>query len=330
MTGAPGAGKSTVAVDHAINRYAMEGRKVVANFPIDFSGAARRPGGKLANATCYVIPDRPTRADLDLLEFGGTNEHDAGLLIIDEAGTWLNSRTWNVQIAGQPSGDTPIDEDGGPPEGRMALRARALQTRPPTEREKIIDWLTQSRKRYWDIILVAQAISMLDKQVRDAVCEMVVSIRRFDRKKVLGVRLPRAHYAVVRYGPEVNAPVLEKWFYTGKEAHKCFASYRLFGSDAAHYTVLPPRLTKFRGPPPPTRADRVRAWLRADPPGQVVDGASARPPLAPRHPLTDLLAKLPPAERLAHWRRLEARGAFERLKTLPAPLASSGGPRRAL
>jgi hypothetical protein len=212
LTGQPGTGKSTLLVEHAINRYAAQGRRVACNFPIDFAPVCRRPDSLLSRASCQVIPDRPTRADLDLIGYGSEiqREEHFGLLAIDEAGVWLNSRSW----AGQ-------------------------------EREKLIDWLSQSRKRCWDIILVAQGTDMIDKQVRNAIVEGVVKIRRTDRLRILGVKLPRVHIGIARYGVEANAPVIERWFYRGADAHRCFGSYRLFGADAAHYSVLPATQTKW-------------------------------------------------------------------------------------
>lgn len=226
VSGWPGAGKSTVAVQHAIYRYACQGRRVVANFPIDFSPVAVRRGARLSQAAVQVIPDRPSRADLDALGVGGAREDLAGMLVIDEAGGWLNSRTWNAHNV--------VDFRTG---------------EKVNERDRIIDWLTQSRKRYWDIYLIAQAPAMLDKQVREAVCECVVRIRRFDRFKVCGVSMPRVHIAIVRYGLEAQAPVIERWFYRGTEAQRCFGSYRVFGADAYHYSILPADQVKWRGKP---------------------------------------------------------------------------------
>lgn len=264
MTGYPGAGKSTVMVEHAIVRYASQGRRVVANFPIDFAPATIRRKSKLSAASCLVIPDRPTRADLDEIGIGGESEEKAGLLMIDEAGTWLNTRTWQ----------------GG-------------------DRDKIIDWLSQSRKRGWDIILVAQAAGMLDKQVRDAICEMVVKIRRLDRKRVLGMPLPRVHFAICRYGLEANAPVLERWVYRGEMAQKCFGSYRLFGADNAPYCVLPATHTKWREPKKPGMLSRL-----------IKCAPRAPRPLKPKLPLVSLVQALPVEERMRHWHRLSAAGAF--------------------
>lgn len=223
ITGWPGAGKSTVAVQHAIYRYACQARRVVANFPVDFAPVATLRRSHLAGASCEVLPDRPTRRDLDALGMGGESEETAGMLIVDEAGGWLNARTW--------ASTAKLDPVTG---------------EKTTERELIIDWLTQSRKRYWDVYIIAQAPAMLDKQVREAVCELVVRIRRLDRFRLAGMSLPRMHIAIVRYGLDTNGPVVERWYYRGGEAHRCFMSYRLFGPEATGYCVLPARDTKWR------------------------------------------------------------------------------------
>jgi len=229
VTGWPGAGKSTVAVEHAITRYASAGRRVVANFPIDFAPVCVRRGAALSKASVQVIPDRPSRADLDAIGVGGEREDTAGMLIVDEAIGWLNARSWQGRTARDGEGRALVDGEG----------------KPLNERELVIDWLTQSRKRFWDVYLIAQAATFIDKQAREGVCELVVRIRRLDRFKVGGVGLPRVHIAIVRYGLEQQAPVVERWMYRGADAHKCFGSYRLFGSQSAHYSVLPADQTRF-------------------------------------------------------------------------------------
>jgi len=227
LIGQPRTGKSTVAIDLAINRYASQGRRVVANFPIDFSPACDNPGTLLSRAACRVIPDRPSRIDLDAIGEGGPDEERAGLLIIDEAGTWCNARTWQGN-----------------------------------DRMEVLDWLTQSGKRYWDVILIAHSVGMLDKQLRESVCEMVARIRRTDRVRIMGVRLPRVHVAVVRYGTDPQGPILERWIYRGSVAHLCYGSYRLFGDAREHYSVLPAMLTKFANLPPPMS---LLEWIRLVP-----------------------------------------------------------------
>jgi len=230
LIGQPRTGKSTVAIDLAINRYASQGRRVVANFPIDFAPACERPGTLLAKASARVIPDRPNRSDLDSIGEGGVDEEHAGLLIIDEAGTWCNARTWQG-------------------EDRMA----------------ILDWLTQSGKRYWDVILIAHSVGMLDKQLRESVCEMVARIRRTDRVRILGYRLPRVHVAVVRYGTDPQGPILERWVYRGTVAHLCYGSYRLFGPGKGHYSVRPAMETKFAKKPKRLTFADLRAFVNRAP-----------------------------------------------------------------
>lgn len=220
LYGQPGTGKSTLATGIA-REYASEGRKVATNYHVDWSPVSNRPDGAMARAWCTVLPDRPAINDLMCIglgwhegEFG--REDRAGLLVIDEAGPWLNSRTWSDK-----------------------------------NRAEIIDWFLHSRKRGWDVVLIAQAPSLLDKQVRDAVIEGYARCRRMDRVKVpvLGLAMPRIHVAVARYGLDQNAPVLQRWWYRGGDIHKCYQSYQIFAQgDAveAPYSTLPPRLTKWR------------------------------------------------------------------------------------
>src|SRR5687768_10855219 len=91
VTGKLGSGKSLYSISHAWS-YFKDGRKVVANFPIDFS--TKYPTKKSLKNSVRVLPDLPTPQDLIDLGVGGEYEHTAGLIIIDEAARWLNSRDW--------------------------------------------------------------------------------------------------------------------------------------------------------------------------------------------------------------------------------------------
>lgn len=238
LYGQPGTGKSTLATGLALD-YLQAGRHVAANFPIDAAPASNSRSGKLADAWVEVIPARPSFEALMALGVGWRAKEDYlredrnGLLIIDEAGPWLNSRTWADK-----------------------------------QRAEIIDWMLHSRKRGWDIVLIAQAPGLLDKQVREAVIEGYARCRRLDRLKIAGVHMPRVHIALCRYGLDPNAPLLERWVYRGTLEHKCFQSYALFSgenTDAGSYCTLPPRLTKWAGrlSPVEERLAQLRALVAA-------------------------------------------------------------------
>lgn len=275
LYGQPGTGKTTLGTSIAID-YASQGRKVAANFHIDLAPASHSEKSPLSRQWCTVLPDRPTFEQLKSVGFGWHEsekgrEDRAGLLLIDESGPWLNSRTWN-------------DKD----------------------RQQIIDWLLHSRKRGWDIIFIAQAPSLLDKQVREAVIEGYARCRRTDRMKVpfLPLRFPRFHVAVCRYGLGPNEPVLERWFYRGTEAHACFNSHALFDEGSGPggpYSTLPATYTKWR--------DYVSTWTKIK---QRLFPVLALPPReleAPPQILT-LIRKLPPDQRMRHWQRFRELGAI--------------------
>lgn len=217
VTGRLGSGKSLACVGKAVE-YASKGRRVVSNFFLDLAPACFRQDSHLARCAPLIIPSRPTAADLVALGRGGPSEHEAGLLILDECGTFLNSRQWQGS-------------------GRNAL----------------IDWFLHSRKLGWDIILICQHQAMLDKQIRDAMCEFLVTVRRLDKMSVpiiswlLPIKLPQVHIAQVRYGLGPNDPTSDHWVFRGKNLYACYNTEWI--SDASEqgvYSVLPAELSKFR------------------------------------------------------------------------------------
>lgn len=217
LTGRLGAGKSLAAVSKAVE-YAAKGRRVVTNFFLDLAPVAHRSGTNLARSAPLVISARPTAADLRALGRGGPTEHEAGLLILDECATFLNSRQW------QGSG-----------------------------RNELIEWFLHSRKLGWDIILIVQHQAMLDKQIRDALCEFLVTVRRLDKMKIpviswlIPFKMPQVHIAQVRYGLSPNDPTADHWVFRGKNLYPCYSTEWI--SDAAEqgsYSVLPAELSKFR------------------------------------------------------------------------------------
>jgi hypothetical protein len=247
LTGKLGSGKSLAAVGRAVE-YVEQGRRVVANFWLDVGLLARSQASIYARSVVEVLPDRPRAGDLVALGRGGPSEERAGLLILDECATWLNARTWNGK-----------------------------------EREAVIDWFLHSRKLGWDVILICQHASALDKQVREMICEYLVTCRRLDRFKVplFGIQLPRVHVASVRYGLAPTDLNAEHWVYRGGRYFALYATNWISSAstlsgwhravpDEDRIAVAPgwksvmPMWHRMRLKPPLTIRQRIRShWLGA-------------------------------------------------------------------
>ena len=193
VTGRLGSGKS-LFVASLIEDAARRGKRIVANFDLDFSAYSFS-----SPLDCTVIPTRPTSQILADLGRGSDRESDPGLMVIDEGAMILNARTWN-------------DKD----------------------REKIISWFAMSRKLNWDVYIIIQHVSALDKQIREMFCEIYITCMRLDRIKIplLHAALPRVHIAVGRYGSQPNAPVTQRWIYRGnKKLYSLYNTSYIFDPD---------------------------------------------------------------------------------------------------
>lgn len=215
VTGKLGAGKSLLAVSR-IRHYLREGRRVATNLDLTLENMLDAHNRA---ARVMRIPDKPTAGDLDAIGLGADilDESRYGLLVLDELGTWLNARSWG-------------DKD----------------------RQGVIDWLIHSRKRRWDVILLVQNQSMMDKQVREALLEYLVTCKRLDKVKVpvlgaLGKWLSlgawngcigRVHLGVVVYAAGTailaNALVVERWLYRGVDLFRAYDTEQVFSSTYAH------------------------------------------------------------------------------------------------
>lgn len=197
LAGKRGSGKSLGAVEMA-RRYLEDGRTVATNLDLFVE--------KLVPAYCQTrwirLPDHPTAEDLKSMPLGNpepTNEKKNGLLILDEAATFLNSREW--------SGNG---------------------------RQDVISWLVQSRKYGWDLLLIAQHANLIDKQVRESLIEIQGTVRRMDKMQVpffsglvkyftgRPLHFPRIHYVALRYGFAVDSPVADRWYWRGGDLHQAY------------------------------------------------------------------------------------------------------------
>jgi hypothetical protein len=271
LYGQPGTGKSTLATGMILDAL-RDNKHVVSNFAVDAAPACLRPDTHLSRGHVEVIPARPSYEELHAIGKGWKTEDDfgredrSGLLVLDEVGGWINSRSWNTK-----------------------------------DRQLIIDWFLHSRKRGWDIIFIAQHPNLIDKQVREAVVEGYARIRRTDRMSIpfLGIKLPRMHIAVARYGLEQNAPKLQSWMYRGGTEQKCFASYALFDSDldevCGSYCTLPARITRWKG----AKTGKEYRHILNNPPKL----------LKPKCEWAEKLSRIKnPQERLTHFHKLSALG----------------------
>ena len=285
VTGKLGNGKTLLAVSR-IREYLREGRRVATN--LDLKLEAMLPAG-VKNADCIRVPDKPTAADLAAIGKGcdSVDESRYGLLVLDELGSWLNSREWADK-------------------GRQAM----------------IDWLIHSRNYRWDVIFIVQNHSMLDKQVREALLEYLVTCKRLDKIKVPFVgwlgklltfgawngRIGRLHLGIVCYAAGAallsNALIVDRWVYRGNDLFAAYDTEQAFSSNYPNgvYSYLPPWQQHGRYlPAPVTWWER---WFGAKPRQKARRG--------PKLPLVAVLQRLPdPDQRMRHWMALARLGAFD-------------------
>ena len=154
LTGTLGAGKGITAVSQ-IKSFMERGRRVVTNMDLNLEYLSKRDDKR---RLVTRIPDKPTIEDLDAIGLGyegeGYSEKKFGILVLDELGTWFNSRSWN--------------EKG---------------------RREIIDWFIHARKKRWHVYLMVQNIDMVDTQLRNGIGQYEVECRNF-----LDYKIPVINY----------------------------------------------------------------------------------------------------------------------------------------
>lgn len=218
VTGKLGAGKSLTAVGRIRDAF-ERGAPVATNLDINLRFMLGRNKKK---TRLYRVPDKPNLYDLQTIGKGNDSydEKKNGLLVLDECGTWFNSRTWNDK-----------------------------------SRQDVINWFLHARKLGWDIIFIVQDISIVDKQARLALAEHTVFCRRLDRMQIpiisalirilsfgqLRIPLPKLHLGIVKYGDNVNSLTVDKWYLWGNDLYSSYDTKQAFSDNYEHstYTVLP-------------------------------------------------------------------------------------------
>lgn len=210
VTGKLGSGKSLAAVGR-IRDYLSQRRRVATN--LDLYLDKMFPSGKNKESVVR-LPDKPRLSDLELLGTGDGqpmsyyDESRFGLLVLDEMASWFNSRGWAEK-----------------------------------SRHEVIEWFLHARKLHWDILFLIQDLDAVDKQLRGALAEHVVTCRRLDRipipflssvTKLLTDKralMPKVHIGVVRYGASDSALIVDRWWYSGRELYGSYMTGQAFRDD---------------------------------------------------------------------------------------------------
>lgn len=269
VEGKLGTGKTKFCVWRAQDAI-RAGRKVASN--VDMAPHLLNPSkpGKIIR-----VPDKPTGDDLLAIGHGNPDSYEEeknGVLILDELGTWLNSRSFQ-----EP--------------GRAA----------------VLDWLIHARKYGWDVYLIVQDVTMIDKQVRDALVEYQIRCMRMDKVKIpvfghiLGLFkdrwafLPKFHLATARIGFGTNSIIAERWQFLGNDLHAAYDTRQVFKADYPNgvHSVLPP--WGYKPPVKTTFFERLRARMKSN---TVLVKIEPKP----KSDLMVLLQKLPAEKRLQFMR----------------------------
>lgn len=215
VTGRLGGGK-TLSMVGRMREYMEEGRPVATNINLRLSKLLKKP----PTAPVYRMPDKPSADDFEALgaahETG--DESRNGGIFLDEAGTWLNSRSWADK-----------------------------------QRQAVIDWLLHSRKKGWDVFVIVQSINLLDKQIREAMGEYLVICRRLDRMQIpflgklirglslgyLSGNLPHVHVASVNYGLGLGAVHSDTWWYRGRDLYAAYDTKQVITGERSGVELMP-------------------------------------------------------------------------------------------
>jgi len=204
VTGKLGSGKTLCAVGK-IRDYMAQGRKVATNLDLNL-GSMCSPHNQ---QSVIRLPDKPRLQDLELLGQGceEENEDRYGCLVLDELGTWFNSRNWRDK-----------------------------------ERLPVIDWFLHCRKKHWDVFFIVQDMESLDGQLINALCEHLVICSRTDRLtipfigallKMIGFNkvMPKIHVASVYYGMSKSGLRVDRWWYRAKDLYAAYNTAQIFRDD---------------------------------------------------------------------------------------------------
>lgn len=287
IEGKLGTGKTKFCIWRA-QQALREGLRVASNVDIELDKLVP----ELPNAFYSRIPDKPTASDFNSIGHGNPDSYDEeknGILILDELGSWLNTRSFQDK-----------------------------------SRLPVIDWLIHARKHGWSVYFICQDASMIDSQVRVALIEYTATCRRLDKVKIpffgsfLGLfnkrlaYMPRMHMVCARVGDANNPIVAERWNFRGDDLHSAYDTRQIFTDSLPADTIIDGvthgyfsrcysaiSANYFTNPP------KTLTWFQ-----KLFVSTSPVPQLKPMHPLVKLCMSLPVDQRIRHIRRLTELGAI--------------------
>jgi len=277
LTGKKGTGKSKHAVLIMRDQYLKKKKLVATNLDIDL----QKMFGDRSRITYVRIPDKPKSFDLLAAGHGNPTSYDEdnnGALVLDEMGTWLNTRTFG-------------DKD----------------------RAAVLDYFAHARKHGFDTWYIMQNVVQVDKQLRESFIEQTVRHTTFNKVKIpfvgwiLGALFgekaaffPKFHMGVYRLGVNPQDLVTNRAMFSGKDIEAAYDPRQVFMENYPHgtHSVLSPwHITgRFLAP------ERVSFWSQFLANFTKKRTPRVRPTLKPKLPLVAHIARLPPGRRFAFMR----------------------------
>ena len=236
ITGKLGSGKGKAGIQR-LREYLKQGKRVATNCDVFLEHLLPSQ----SRGSVLRIPDKPAISDFYAIGSGnrfiqfeptftitqsgfeftspspvlltGFDECHNGALILDECGSWLNTRNF---------------QDKG--------------------RSGLLEWAIHARKYGWDVFFICQNIKQIDAQLRDSLFEYVVRLSRLDRMKIPFVSaaikfasagfsdgsLPRLHVGVVRLGSSPDGLVADRWIFRGDDLNAAYNTTQVFSETYPH------------------------------------------------------------------------------------------------
>jgi hypothetical protein len=190
VTGSLGAGKTLASVTK-IDEYLRGGRKVATNLNLNLEHLC---SANNAHTRVMRVPDAPTLTEIRAIGLGSDVSDGSrnGLLVLDELGTWFNSRDFANK-----------------------------------DRLGVIKYILHLRKRRWDVIFIVQDFSMVDKQLRGNVTQFLVTCQS-SKDHFLLKPFPKFQLATVRLRSKIK---VETWIYRAKYLYPAYDTEQIFFTD---------------------------------------------------------------------------------------------------